>query len=209
MDDLESFFYVLCWICCGYSAPGKRIEDFYSTFASWEHPTAKLGADCKALLYIQPFKEQLEFTVTDYFGDAFLALVGSLQEFFQFYVSYNKDFNGKPPPPTLDSAVETILRHVKTAIACVEAEEAPVPDVRPVKDDVSPATPEPADPHFSLMDPPRVYSTRAGSRASSKRVHDEPTEGEESTSAKKSRSHHHAAFRPSSLSSSSLAADEP
>ncbi len=28
MDDLESFFYVLCWVCCGYSAPGRGSKIF-------------------------------------------------------------------------------------------------------------------------------------------------------------------------------------
>ena len=32
MDDLESFFYILCWICCGYDGPGKRSKRFGSTF---------------------------------------------------------------------------------------------------------------------------------------------------------------------------------
>ena len=138
MDDLESFFYVLCWICCGYSAPGKRIEDFLSAFADWEHPTAKQGADCKTILYVQPFQEQVELKVTDYFGGAFLALVDSLHEFFQSYVIYNKDFKGKRPPPTLDSAMETILGHVKIALACVEAEEAADSVVRSAADGAPP-----------------------------------------------------------------------
>ena len=138
MDDLESFFYVLCWVCCGYSAPGKRIEEFSSAFADWEHHTAKQGADVKTILYFQPFQEQVELTVTDYFGDAFLALVDSLHEFFQPYVTYNKDFKGKRPPPTLDSAMETILGHVKTALACVEAEEAADSVVRSAADGAPP-----------------------------------------------------------------------
>ena len=211
MDDLESFFYVLCWICCGYSAPGKKIEDFSSTFGKWEHPNAQEGAGRKSRLFLRAFSRQLDMSVTDYFGDVVLTLVVSLHRLFQLYLVYNEDFDGQRLPPTLDSAMETILGHVKTALACVEADEAADSVVRSAENGAPPATLKSANPQsISLMDPPHVYSTRARSCASSsKRGYDESSEGDENTFAKKRRPHPHESHHPSALDSLSPPDDKP
>lgn len=206
MDDLESFFYILCWICCGYSAPGRKIEKFASTFVKWEHPAAREGADSKNSLYMKPFQRQKHLKVTDYFGNVFVTLLDSLHEFFQSYILFDRVRRCKPSPPTLDEAYSTILELVKKATASVETEEASEVPELPAPDDVPPATPE-AGSRFSLMDPPRVYHTRSNS---SKRTYDESTEVEERGAlTKRPRPHAHAPHQPSALSSSSLAADEP
>ena len=203
MDDLESFFYILCWICCGYSGPGKKIENFASVFVKWEHPVPREGADNKNLLYMKPFQRQKYLKVTDYFGKPFLALLDSLHEFFQTYILFDRILRCKPPPPTLDEAHTKIVGLVKTAIAAVEAEEASEPPEASVLDE-APSPTTRASSRFTLMDPPHVYHARA---SSSKRPYDEGTE--EETTAKKPRPHPHAPHHPSALSSSSLAADEP
>lgn len=208
MDDLESFFYVLCWICCGYDGPGKRIKDFASTFSKWEDRRPKEGASDKISLFYLYFRDQTDLTVTDYFGDIFLTLVDSLHKFFRHYLTLSDALGGvKPAPPTLETALGAILPLVNAAIASVEAEEAAESPASPTPDDALPATPpDPQDPQFTLMKPPRVYHSRA-----SKRTHAESSDGESSasTTAKKSRKKTNAPYQRSSLHSSSLATDEP
>jgi hypothetical protein len=40
LDDLESFYYVLCWICFGHDAPGKRITPQPDVITDWEDPSS-------------------------------------------------------------------------------------------------------------------------------------------------------------------------
>ncbi len=77
-----------------------------------------------------------------------LKLVVSLHRFFQFYLIYNRDYEGTPPPPTLEYAIETILGHVKTALTSIEAEEAQDLVASSTKDDAPLAAPEPTDSHL-------------------------------------------------------------
>ena len=202
MDDLESFFYVLCWICFGYDGPGKRIGHFKSTFSKWVDRRPDEGRMIKIYLFYF-FRDHTDFIVTDYFGDIFLDLVDSLHRFFGFYLTIDRVLGARPAPPTLDEALATILPFINTAIAAVEAEEAPQTE------DSSVATPpEPKDPGFTLMDPPPRYNRESGAP---KRSHSESSGGESSTSTatKKLRSQRNLPYKPSALSSSSLADAEP
>ncbi len=153
MDDLESFFYILCWICCGYDGPRKRTEHFASIFSRWEDRRPQEGALQKNALFNEYFPDQIDFIVTDYFGDIFVTLLDSLHRFFRYYVLINDTIGGRPAPPTLDEALSTILPFINTAIAAVEAEESARPE------ELSAATPpEPKDREFTLLDAPQRYS---------------------------------------------------
>ena len=209
MDDLESFFYVLCWICCGYDGPGKRTEHFGSTFEKWEDRRPKEGFSNKTTFFNEFFRNQMDFVVTDYFGDNFVQLLDSLHMFFRRYVLISDELGARRAPPTLDEALATIVPFINTAIAAVEAEEAAESPASTKTEDSSPATPpEPKDRPFTLMDPPPRYDRESGA---SKRSHSESSGGESSTSTatKKSRRKRNLPYQPSALSSSSLADAEP
>ena len=133
MDDLESFFYVLCWICFGYDGPGKRIGHFKSTFSKWVDRRPDEGRMIKIYLFYF-FRDYTDFIVTDYFGDIFLDLVDSLHRFFGFYLTIDRVLGARPAPPTLDEALATILPIINIAIAAVEAEEATESSASPKTD---------------------------------------------------------------------------
>ncbi len=200
MDDLESFFYVLCWICCGYDGPGKRSADFGSIFAKWEDRRPQEGAFHKIVFLLHTlFRDQTYLVVTDYFGDNFLDLLDSLHGFFAHYVNIDRARGVKPDPPTIDKAFATILPFIDTAIAAVEAEES-----AKTEESSAATPPEPEDPEFTLLDAPQRYSRES---PAPKRSHSESSAGESSssTAAKKLRSKQNVQYKPSALSSSSLA----
>ncbi len=205
MDDLESFFYILCWICCGYDGPAKRTKRFGTIFAKWEDRRPQEGALSKKSLFYQFFPDQKHLVVTDYFGDIFVNLVDSLHAFLRSYLMADPVLRVRPSPPTLDEALETILPLINTAIAAVEAEEAAESYSSTKTEDTSPATlPEPKDPDFTLMEPPARYNRDS---PAPKRSHSESSGGESSssTATKKLRSKRNVQYKPSALSSSSLA----
>ncbi len=205
MDDLESFYYVLCWICCGYDGPRKRTAHFGSIFEKWEDRRPKEGYSNKVTFFHEFFRSQNDFVVTNYFGDIFIDLIDSLHAFFRTYLTADKVLRVKPPPPTLDEALETILPLINTAIAAVEAEEAAESSSSTKTEDTTAATPlEPKDRAFTLLDAPQRYSRES---PAPKRSHSESSGGESSssTATKKLRSKRTVQYKPSALSSSSLA----
>ena len=178
MDDLESFFYVLCWICFGYDGPGKRIRHFRSTFSKWEDQRPEEGRMDKICLFFDIFQNQTDFVVTDYFGDIFIDLVDSLHSFFRFYLTIDRVLGARPAPPTLDEALATILPIINIAIAAVEAEEA-------TESSASPKT-----------DTARTPAESSDGESST------------SSATKKLRRESNALYHPSSLNSTALAVDE-
>ena len=178
MDDLESFFYILCWICCGYDGPGKRTKRFGATFEKWEDRRPKEGFSNKTIFFNQFFPRQRYFVVTDYFGDIFVQLLDSLHRFFRRYVLISDDLGGKRAPPTLDEALATILPIINIAIAAVEAEEA-------TESSASPKT-----------DTARTPAESSDGESST------------SSATKKLRRESNALYHPSSLNSTALAVDE-
>ena len=203
MDDLESFFYILCWICCGYDGPGKRTKRFGTIFARWEDRRPQEGALSKMALFYQFFPGQKHLVVTDYFGDIFVKLVDSLHEFFRSYLMVDPVLRVRPTPPTLDEALETIFPLINTAIAAVETEEA-----AQTEDSSAAPPPDPKDPAFKLSEAPPGYDRDS---PAPKRSHAESSGGESSssTATKRSRRKRNLPYQPSALSSSSLADAEP
>ncbi|KAF9486555.1 hypothetical protein BDN70DRAFT_774253, partial [Pholiota conissans] len=77
LDDLESFYYLLCDICSTFTAPRERLPkpDFIRRWDHYDTPTAaasKMGT----LLYP-------DYEVTPYFGRTFESLLGRLNDFFR------------------------------------------------------------------------------------------------------------------------------
>lgn len=80
LDDLESIFYILIWICFGYSRPSKMIEPIPELLRDWgsENP---LYARAKIDMYFTPLEEAGE--VTPFFGVVFQELLENLHTFFR------------------------------------------------------------------------------------------------------------------------------
>ncbi|KAF8955208.1 hypothetical protein BDZ97DRAFT_1674590 [Flammula alnicola] len=81
LDDLESFYYVLCWICLGYSGPKNILDPFPPRLVNWEQGDAMLAADAKEAFLQRPLRRA--FTkIAPFFGPVFLRLLGRLHSFF-------------------------------------------------------------------------------------------------------------------------------
>ena len=132
MDDLESFFYVLCVICCGYSAPGVRVTSPSKNISEWNH----LGETDLYISKLRLYGEGADnyFQVTEYFGEIFRTLIRGLFDFFKdhidnsvlSYPGYRNNF-GAPPwyttrtsPP--DAAYATVLGLFNQAIISLDLE---------------------------------------------------------------------------------------
>ena len=70
MHDLESFFWVLLWICIHYTGPGKELHDV-ADFKDWNYEsTAKLANSKKGLVSEEKdFDEMMSVSVTGYCKD--------------------------------------------------------------------------------------------------------------------------------------------
>ena len=79
MDDLESFFYVLVWISCGFTGPGQKLNPFPERLRRWENadPTEAMDAKSNAITY--SFAET--YLVKPYFGTIFGTLLRKLSLF--------------------------------------------------------------------------------------------------------------------------------
>lgn len=54
LDDLESFFYLLCMLCLGYSGPGQAVVPTPSVFDGWELDRPSIAAGVKSSFVLQP-----------------------------------------------------------------------------------------------------------------------------------------------------------
>ncbi|CAA7264865.1 unnamed protein product [Cyclocybe aegerita] len=54
LDDLESFFYTLCWICFSYSGVGKKIPGTPRTLLYWDDKNPRLAYAAKKLFFADP-----------------------------------------------------------------------------------------------------------------------------------------------------------
>lgn len=127
MDDLESFFYVLCWICCRYSGPGQKLKIPPAAIMRWDVDNPKDAADAKIDALTQVFCTL--YSATPYFGEAFDILMNRLSAFFS--VAYVKRYcNPEKAAVNLDKmeasatfAYDTFLEYIDQAIRRVEAED--------------------------------------------------------------------------------------
>ncbi len=66
MHDLESFFWMLFWICIHYTGPGKELQDV-SDFKDWNYgSTGKVAQMKDGIISPWRFERQLEQYITDY-----------------------------------------------------------------------------------------------------------------------------------------------
>lgn len=93
-DDLESFFYVLCWICCGYSGPGHQLEATPKRFFAWESEDAQRALDSKIVFFSKEFKKY-SLPVAPYFGKVFHDLIVDLHTYFR--TTTNRDEKESQP----------------------------------------------------------------------------------------------------------------
>ncbi|KJA23475.1 hypothetical protein HYPSUDRAFT_39936 [Hypholoma sublateritium FD-334 SS-4] len=125
MDDLESFFYVLCWISCGFAGPGRKLAEFPMRLSKWEstNPGDAIDAKMSAITFF--FKTT--YRATPYFGPVFDTLMRQLSGFFADVYRKRVDSEGKPVPtlmelmPTSTASYNTVLGYVDEAIKALES----------------------------------------------------------------------------------------
>jgi len=113
LDDLESFFYVLCWILVTFKGPGKTRKVTPQLIALWDD----IGApEYKHGHFMLDFK----FLVDPWFGACFRDLATSLFRFFK----RRRKYIGKPLSslhPTRD--YDDYISHVRKCITDMEIED--------------------------------------------------------------------------------------
>ncbi|KII94498.1 hypothetical protein PLICRDRAFT_33300 [Plicaturopsis crispa FD-325 SS-3] len=77
-DDLESFFYVLCWICHSYSSAHHRLKDLPAFLRAWEDGTDDTVAAVKYRFLTDTYQDHL---ASAWFGRVFRRLMRKLAEF--------------------------------------------------------------------------------------------------------------------------------
>ncbi|KAF8167303.1 hypothetical protein B0H34DRAFT_10385 [Crassisporium funariophilum] len=97
LDDLESFFYVLCWICSGFIGPNMQVKERPVNLDSWASDDPQCS-ECAKLSFIHsPIDENF---VTPYFGAPFhriledlrMILVPHLDEKLNWMHDFNEDY---------------------------------------------------------------------------------------------------------------------
>ncbi|TFK69112.1 hypothetical protein BDN72DRAFT_959800 [Pluteus cervinus] len=120
LDDMESLFYVLCWVCYQFDSPGIRTEIPYQ-LDRWTSEDPSVSATSKSLFLSSPLPE-----LSEYFqrGSAFPHLLQKLQQKF-LTISRDKQKGTTMPFPgeTLEEVCtdvrqefEAFLGYVDTAI---------------------------------------------------------------------------------------------
>ncbi|KJA23465.1 hypothetical protein HYPSUDRAFT_39923 [Hypholoma sublateritium FD-334 SS-4] len=130
MDDLESFFYVLCSICCGYSAPHVSINPQPKNLVEWTTLGEKDLFASKVRLYREGVDSYLQ--VTEYFGEIFRTLIRGLFNFFKTHIDSavldrqeNQDRSSTTScnrTPTAGEVYEIILGLFNNAILSLDLE---------------------------------------------------------------------------------------
>ncbi|KAF8648188.1 hypothetical protein AX16_006327 [Volvariella volvacea WC 439] len=77
LDDLQSFFYVLSWICIAYEGPGQRRTTLPQMLQSWSDYTDFAYVKGKSAHHAS-FDEHFPPNVSPYFGDVFVKLLREL-----------------------------------------------------------------------------------------------------------------------------------
>ena len=227
LDDLESFFYVLCWICFGFSGPGKKLDPLPKTLQKWESTDPESAADAKQSMLFK--RLSWAGVCTPFFGDIFQELLQDLHGFFAEQVGRKLDSItqqdtlpiAKQTLPSLPDLIpessqhyETILDFVDTAIRKRAALLPPSVDAEAIQVTAAPttSTSQPSTPPRTTSHslPPRTplnerLTNIPGSRTIRKRNSDLANLEEESPSNSKRQrqlqlQHPHASIRPFSLS---------
>jgi hypothetical protein len=118
LDDLESFFYVLCWICFGFSGPGKKLNPFPKTLSKWESTDPELAADAKKGMFYLGLENTGD--TTPFFGDIFQELLEDLHGFFQAHVARKFSISKRGQIPSLPDLIPESSQHYDTVLGFVD-----------------------------------------------------------------------------------------
>ncbi|KAF8648132.1 hypothetical protein AX16_006382 [Volvariella volvacea WC 439] len=101
LDDLQSFFFVLCWICIAFEAPQKRKKDRPAVLETWCLGTpSERGAEKQRQL--EGFDEHISPHISPYFGEDFINLLKRLLTICsQDDVCLNATSGALPDPETV------------------------------------------------------------------------------------------------------------
>ena len=164
LDDLESFFYVLFWICCTYEkAKRPRRGALPNALAGWEDNNAQISSNAKNIIIFYPFNRHT-CPISAYFGDIFLHLLNNLRQFLKGQI--DRKMNSLDAPrgsltalkPQSEVHYAEVLGYVDLAIKAVEAlpEEETVANLQPS------TTPEKRSSTGPPDDSPRPKRTKTG-----------------------------------------------
>ncbi|PPQ91444.1 hypothetical protein CVT25_014332 [Psilocybe cyanescens] len=117
LDDLESFFYILCWLAIGHAGSSKKVDPFPNFPLRWESPDPTVASSFKQNMFILNFP-QLE-DISPFFGTVLSDLLIEYRKFLKPYTlkKINDTISRKPPA----SPVPTLLHLQKQATGHYEA----------------------------------------------------------------------------------------
>ncbi|KAF8648210.1 hypothetical protein AX16_006349 [Volvariella volvacea WC 439] len=81
LDDLQSFFYVLAWICIAYDGPGQRKSTLPQILRAWS-TLSRCSFFVDKSAHHMEFEQHFAQNVSPYFGDVFVSLLRNLHNIF-------------------------------------------------------------------------------------------------------------------------------
>ena len=116
LDDMESFFYVLCWICFAYDGPGLLIRPQPSFLCLWEELNPEIASDSKRAFlhkYALP-------GMSSWFGTTFETLLQNFRKFLDAEIS-RKDrlMHEKAPRLSLEDLKADATKHYAIVLGFV------------------------------------------------------------------------------------------
>ena len=118
LDDLESFYFVWCWILVAFEGPGKPKAETPKHIALWDHPASSL------IKYSQ-LNRDLKLPIAPWFGNSLHRLAVHLHGFFEFrFHLIGKPLSALHPTKHYDE----FLAHIQQSITDLEEETEPTPE---------------------------------------------------------------------------------
>ena len=119
LDDLESFFYVLCWVTIGYAGPNNPIKGSNRprVLLKWDQDDASAAADSKKAMI--PY---LGAKVTPYFGPTFQKLLSAMHCFLRPHIvsKMEQRDNSNTPRKHLLDLIEPAKAHYADVLAIID-----------------------------------------------------------------------------------------
>ena len=194
LDDLESCFYVLCWICFAYDGPGLLIRPQPSFLCFWEELNPEIASNSKFAFFH-------EFALPDmssWFGKTFETLLQNFRHLLVTEISRkNRLMHEKTPRLSLDELKADATKHYAIVLGFVDDA---IKEVEALPD---------ANPLFASGFPPAAASPATPPQASAspgKRRSNDIPEG--TPSFKKSKANPYAPRVPSALSTETSSMDD-
>ena len=132
LDDLESCFYVLCWICFAYNGPGLLIRPQPSFLCWWEELNPEIASDSKRAFFHRYALPEM----SSWFGKTFEALLQNFRKFLDAEIS-RKDrlMHEKAPRLSLEELKADATKHYAIVLGFVDdaiKEVEALPDANPL-----------------------------------------------------------------------------